>query len=291
MTNRTARNRPRADRAKRKRVARNRAERTRVARDRAERTRVVRDRAERMRVVRDRAEHMRVVRDRAERTRSRYASVRAFVERLNAQPYELFKPRHRPPLSPRQFSLSTRVYRCLTSSILSTPVQSLSRQQHSFDTCSTVVSLTVFLDTCSTVVSLTVFLDTRSIFVSPTLFSQYAPRFAFSIAVRLPLPHQQLSSLCRRLSVVRPLLSFTRCQLSVASSTVVSSLLPHHPLSSLCWHSPVVGQWGGMGSLPSVSHSRRTNGREAEMSLSSWRWILSNQDLSNQDGNEDANNN
>ena len=185
MTNRTARNRPRADRAERKRVARNRAERTRVARDRAERTRVVRDRAERMRVVRDRAEHMRVVRDRAERTRSRYASVRAFVERLNAQPYELFKPRHRPPLSSRQFSLSTRV-------------QPLPHQQHSFDTYSTVASLAVFL-------------DTRSIFVSPTLFSQYTPRFAFSIAVRLPLPHQQLSSLCRRLSVVGPLLSFTRC--------------------------------------------------------------------------------
>ena len=236
MTNRTARNRPRADRAERKRVARNRAERTRVARDRAERTRVVRDRAERtrvvrdraerMRVVRDRAEHMRVVRDRAERTHSRYASVRAFVERLNAQPYELFKPRHRPPLSSRQFSLSTRV-------------QPLSHQQHSFDTYSTVASLAVFLDTrlplprqqhsfdtYFTVVLLAVFLDTRSIFVSPTLFSQYAPRFAFSIAVRLPLPHQQLSSLCRRLSVVRPLLSFTRCQLSVASSPVVSALLP-----------------------------------------------------------------
>ena len=87
MTNRTALNRPKADRAKRKRVARDRAERTRV------------------------------VRDRAERTRSRYASVRAFVERLNAQPYELFKPRHRPPLSSRQFSLSTRVYRCLIGSI------------------------------------------------------------------------------------------------------------------------------------------------------------------------------
>ena len=97
MTNRTARNRPRADRAERKRVARNRVEHTRVARDRAE--------------------HMRVVRDRAERTRSRSASVRAFVERLNAQPYELFKPRHRPPLSSRQFSLSTRVYRCLMGSI------------------------------------------------------------------------------------------------------------------------------------------------------------------------------
>ena len=169
MTNRTARNRPRADRAEHKRVARDRAERKRVARIRAE------------------------------RTRSRYASVRAFVERLNAQPYELFKPRRRPPLSSRQFSLSTRVNRCLTSSILSTPVQSLSRQQHSFDTCSTVVSLTVFL-------------DTRSIFVSPTLFSQYAPRFAFSIAVRLPLPHHPLSSLCWHSAVVSALLSFTRCR-------------------------------------------------------------------------------
>ena len=192
MTNRTARNRPRADRAERKRVARNRVEHTRVARDRAEHMRVVRDRAERMRVVRDRAEHMRVVRDRAERTRSRYAFVRAFVERLNALPYELFKPRHRPSLSPRQFSLSTRVYRCLTNSILSTPilpwsywqyfstrVLPLPRQQHSFDTYSTVVLLAVFL-------------DTRSIFASPTLFSQYTPRIAFSIAVRLPLPHQKL---------------------------------------------------------------------------------------------------
>ena len=216
MTNRTARNRPRADRAERKRVVRNRAERKRVARDWAERTRVVRDRAERTRVVRDRAErtrvvrdwaertrvardwaerkrvarnraeHMRVVRDRAERTRSRYASVRAFVERLNAQPYELFKPRHRPPLSSRQFSLSTRV-------------QPLPRQQHSFDTYFTVVLLAVFL-------------DTRSIFVSPTLFSQYAPRFAFSIAVRLPLPHHPLSSLCWHSAVVSALLSFTRCR-------------------------------------------------------------------------------
>ena len=157
MTNRTARNRPRADWAKHKRV--------------------VRDRAERKRVARNRAEHMRVVRDRAERTRSRYASVRAFVERLNAQPYELFKPRHRPPLSSRQFSRSTRVYRCLTNSILSTSIQPLSHWQHSFDTCSTVVLLAVFL-------------DTRSIFVSPTLFSQCTPRLAFSIAVRLPLPHQ-----------------------------------------------------------------------------------------------------
>ena len=189
MTNRTARNRPRADRAKRKRVAR----------DRAERKRVVRNRSERTRVARDRAEHMRVVRDRAERTRSRSASVRAFVERLNAQPYELFKPRHRPPLSSRQFSRSTRVYRCLTNSILSTPVQSLSRQQHSFDTYSTVVSLAVFL-------------DTRSIFASPTLFSQYTPRFAFSIAVRLPLPHHPLSALCWHSAVVSALLSFTRCR-------------------------------------------------------------------------------
>ena len=176
MTNRTARNRPRADRAERKRVARNRVEHTRVARDRAEH----------MRVVRDRAERMRVVRDRAERTRSRYASVRAFVERLNAQPYELFKPRHRPPLSSRQFSLSTRV-------------QPLPRQQHSFDTYSTVVLLAVFL-------------DTRSIFVSPTLFSQYTPRVAFSIAVRLSLPHHPLSSLCWHSAVVSALLSFTRCR-------------------------------------------------------------------------------
>ena len=186
MTNRTARNRPRADWAKRTRVARNRVEHTRVARDRAEHMRVVRDRAERMRVVRDRGEHMRVVRDRAERTRSRYASVRAFVERLNAQPYELFKPRHRPPLSSRQFSLSTRV-------------QPLPRQQHSFDTYSTVVLLAVFL-------------DTRSIFVSPTLFSQYTPRVAFSIAVRLPLPHHPLSSLCWHSAVVSALLPFTRCR-------------------------------------------------------------------------------
>ena len=212
MTNRTARNRPRADRAERKRVARNRVEHTRVARDRAEHMRVVRDRAERMRVVRDRAEHMRVVRDRAERTRSRYASVRAFVERLNAQPYELFKPRHRPPLSSRQFSLSTRV-------------QPLSHQQHSFDTYSTVASLAVFLDTrlplshqqhsfdtYFTVVLLAVFLDTRSIFVSPTLFSQYTPRVAFSIAVRLSLPHHPLSALCWHSAVVSALLSFTRCR-------------------------------------------------------------------------------
>ena len=222
MTNRTARNRPRADRAERKRVVRNRAERTRVARDwaerkrvarnRAERTRVARDWAERTRVARDRAERMRVVRDRAERTRSRYAFVRAFVERLNALPYELFKPRHRPSLSPRQFSLSTRVYRCLTNSILSTPilpwsywqyfstrVLPLPRQQHSFDTYSTVVLLAVFL-------------DTRSIFASPTLFSQYTPRIAFSIAVRLSLPHHPLSALCWHSAVVSALLSFTRCR-------------------------------------------------------------------------------
>ena len=222
MTNRTARNRPRADRAERKRVARNRAERTRVVRDwaerkrvarnRAERTRVARDWAERTRVARNRAERTRVVRDCAERTRSRYASVRAFVERLNAQPYELFKPRHRPSLSPRQFSLNTRVYRCLTNSILSTPilpwsywqyfstrVLPLSRQQHSFDTYSTVVLLAVFL-------------DTRSIFASPTLFSQYTPRVAFSIAVRLSLPHHQLSALCWHSAVVSALLSFTRCR-------------------------------------------------------------------------------
>ena len=195
MTNRTARNRPRADRAERKRVARNRAERTRVARDRAER--------------------MRVVRDRAERTRSRYASVRAFVERLNAQPYELFKPRHRPPLSSRQFSLSTR--HALPSQLLS--------------------GCLCLINSC-----------------------------------RPSVAGYPLSALCCLI---------TRCQPPVAIQQ----------LSSLCWHSPVVGQWGGKGSLPSVSHSRRTNGREAEMSLSSWRWIWSNQDLSNQDGNEDANNN
>ena len=212
MTNRTARNRPRADWAKRKRVARNRSERTRVVRIRAKRTRVARDRVEHTRVVRDRAERTRVVCIRAERTRSRSASVRAFVERLNAQPYELFKPRHRPPLSSRQFSLSTRVYRCLTNSILSTPilpwsywqyfstrVLPLPRQQHSFDTYSTVVLLAVFL-------------DTRSIFASPTLFSQYTPRVAFSIAVRLSLPHHQLSALCWHSAVVSALLSFTRCR-------------------------------------------------------------------------------
>ena len=226
MTNRTARNRPRADRAERKRVVRNHAERTRVARDWAERTRV----------VRDRAEHMRVVRDRAERTRSRYASVRAFVERLNAQPYELFKPRHRPSLSPRQFSLSTRVYRCLTNSILSTPILPLYYWQY--------FSIRV----------------------------QSLSRQRFSPSTRHALPSQLLSGcLCL----------ITRCQPSVGIQ----------PLSARCCPSPVVGQWGGKGSLPSVSHSRRTNGREAEMSLSSWRWIWSNQDLSNQDGNEDANNN
>ena len=216
MTNRTARNRPRADRAERTLVARNRAERTRVVRDWAERTRVVRDRAE--------------------RTRSRYASVRAFVERLNAQPYELFKPRHRPSLSPRQFSLSTRVYRCLTNSILSTPILPWSYWQY--------FSIRV----------------------------QSLSRQRFSPSTRHALPSQLLSGcLCL----------ITRCQPSVGIQ----------PLSARCCPSPVVGQWGGKGSLPSVSHSRRTNGREAEMSLSSWRWIWSNQDLSNQDGNEDANNN
>lgn len=221
MTNRTARNRPRADRAERKRVARNRAERKRVARDRAERTRVVRDRAERMRVVRDRAE----------RTRSRYASVRAFVERLNAQPYELFKPRHRPPLSSRQFALSTRVYRYLANSILSTPIQPLPHWQY---------------------------FSTRV---------QSLSRQRFSPSTRHALPSQLLSGcLCL----------ITRCHPSVGIQ----------PLSARCCPSPVVGQWGGKGSLPSVSHSRRTNGREAEMSLSRRRWILSNQD-----GNEDANNN
>lgn len=236
MTNRTARNRPRADRAKRKRVARNRSERTRVVRIRAKRTRVARDRAEHTRVVRDRAERTRVVCIRAERTRSRSASVRAFVERLNAQPYELFKPRHRPPLSSRQFSLSTRVYRCLTSSILSTPILPWSYWQY---------------------------FSTRV---------QSLPRQRFSPSTRHALPSQLLSGcLCL----------ITSCQPSVGIQ----------PLSARCCPSPVVGQWGGKGSLPSVSHSRRTNGREAEMSLSSWRWIWSNQDLSNQDGNEDANNN
>ena len=102
------------------------------------------------------------------------------------------------------------------------------------------------------------------------------------------------------LSVHATLCLLNCCQAAFASSTVVVPLSPVircqtsvvlHPLSALCCHSPVVGQWGGKGSLPSVSHSRRTNGREAEMSLSSWRWIWSNQDLSNQDGNEDANNN
>ena len=101
-------------------------------------------------------------------------------------------------------------------------------------------------------------------------------------------------------TVVVPLSPVIRCQTSVvlhslsALCCLINSYQPSvagYPLSSLCWHSAVVGQWGGMGSLPSVSHSRRTNGREAEMSLSSWRWIWSNQDLSNQDGNEDANNN
>lgn len=108
MTNRTALNRPKADRAKRKRVARDRAERTRV------------------------------VRDRAERTRSRYASVRAFAERLNALPYELFKPQHRPPLSPRQFSPSTRVYRCLIGSI----------SRHAFNLCLANAFLPVHATLC-----------------------------------------------------------------------------------------------------------------------------------------------
>ena len=102
--------------------------------------------------------------------------------------------------------------RCLANSILSTPiqplphwqyfstrVQPLSHQQHSFDTYFTVVLLAVFLDTRSTV-------------VSPTLFSQYTPRVAFSIAVRLPLPHHPLSSLCWHSAVVSALLSFTRCR-------------------------------------------------------------------------------
>ena len=198
MTNRTARNRPRADRAERKRVARNRVEHTRVARDRAEHMRVVRDRAERMRVVRDRAEHMRVVRDRAERTRSRSASVRAFVERLNAQPYELFKPRHRPPLSPRQFSLSTRV-------------QPLPRQQHSFDTYSTVVSLAVFLDTRSTVVSPTSFF--RHLFYRCLIGS--ISRYAFNLCLANAF-----------LSVRATLCLLNCCQAAFASSTVVVPLSP-----------------------------------------------------------------
>ena len=211
MTNRTARNRPRAARAERKRVARNRAERTRVFRNRSERTRVIRIRAE--------------------RTRSRYASVRAFVERLNAQPYELFKPRRRPPLSSRQFSRSTRVYRCLTNSILSTPVQPLPHGQY---------------------------FSTRV---------QSLSRQRFSPSARHAWPSQLLSGcLCL----------INSCHPYVAG----------YPLSALCCHSPVIGRWGGKDSLPSVSHSRRTNGREAEMSLSSWRWIWSDQD-----GNEDANNN
>ena len=202
MTNRTARNRPRADRAERKRVARNRAE------------------------------HMRVVRDRAERTRSRSASVRAFVERLNAQPYELFKPRHRPPLSPRQFSLSTRVYRCLTNSILSTPilpwsywqyfstrVLPLPRQQHSFDTYSTVASLAVFLDTRSTVVSPTAFF--RHLFYRCLIGS--ISRYAFNRCLAnafLPVHATRCLLNCCQAAfasspVVSPLLAFSRCQRAV----------------------------------------------------------------------------
>ena len=196
MTNRTARNRPRADRAERKRVARNRVEHTRVARDRAEH----------MRVVRDRAERMRVVRDRAERTRSRYASVRAFVERLNAQPYELFKPRHRPPLSSRQFSLSTRV-------------QPLPRQQHSFDTYSTVASLAVFLDTRSTVVSPTSFF--RHLFYRGLIGS--ISRHAFNLCLAnafLPVHATRCLLNCCQAAfasspVVIPLLAFSRCQRAV----------------------------------------------------------------------------
>ena len=149
MTNRTARNRPRADRAERKRVARNRAERTRVVRDWAERTRVARNRAERTRVVRDRAE----------RTRSRYASVRAFVERLNAQPYELFKPRHRPPLSPRQFSLSTRVYRCLIGSI----------SRHAFNLCLANAFLPVHATLCLLNCCQAAFASSKVVVVSPLL--------------------------------------------------------------------------------------------------------------------------
>ena len=176
MTNRTARNRPRADRAKRKRVARDRAERTRV------------------------------VRDRAERARSRYASVRAFVERLNAQPYELFKPRHRPPLSSRQFSLSTRV-------------QPLSHQQHSFDTYSTVVLLAVFLDTRSTVVSPTAFF--RHLFYRCLIGS--ISRYAFNLCLAnafLPVHATRCLLNCCQAAfasspVVIPLLAFSRCQRAV----------------------------------------------------------------------------
>ena len=131
---------------------------------------------------------------------------------------------------------STRVYRCLTNSILSTPILPLSYWQY--------FSIRV----------------------------QSLSRQRFSPSTRHALPSQLLSGcLCL----------ITRCHPSVGIQ----------PLSARCCPSPVVGQWGGKGSLPSVSHSRRTNGREAEMSLSSWRWIWSNQDLSNQDGNEDANNN
>ena len=153
------------------------------------------------------------------------------------------------------------------------------------------------------------FLSVRaSTVASPTVFSRHLfyrcligsiSRHAFNLCLANAF-----------LSVHATLCLLNCCQAAFASSTVISPLLPHHPLSArcclitrcqtsvvlhplsaLCWHSPVVGQWGGMGSLPSVSHSRRTNGREAEMSLSSWRWIWSDQDLSNQDGNEDANNN
>ena len=216
MTNRTARNRPRADRAERKRVARNRAERMRVVRDRAEHMRVVRDRAERMRVVRDRAEHMRVVRDRAEhmrvvrdraeRTRSRYASVRAFVERLNAQPYELFKPRHRPPLSSRQFSLSTRV-------------QPLPRQQHSFDTCSIFVSPTAFfrhLFNRCLIDSISRHLFNRCLIDS---ISRHAFNLCLANAFLSVHPTLCLLNCCQAVfassPVVSPLLAFSRCQRAV----------------------------------------------------------------------------
>ena len=112
---------------------------------------------------------------------------------------------------------------------------------------------------------------------------QSLSRQRFSPSTRHALPSQLLSGcLC--------LIKSCSCQPSVAGYSL-SAPVAIQPLSALCCPSPVVGQWGGKGSLPSVSHSRRTNGREAEMSLSSWRWIWSDQDLSNQDGNEDANNN
>ena len=207
--NRTARNRPRADRAERTRVVRNRSERTRVARDRAERTRVVRIRAKSKRVIRDRAEHIRVariqakskrvIRDRAERTRFRYASVRAFVERLNAQPYELLKPRHRPPLSSRQFSLSTRVYRCLTNSILSTPVQPLPHWQY---------------------------FSTRV---------QSLSRQRFSLSTRHALPSQLLSGCLCLINSCRPSVAGYPLSDRCCPSPVVSALLPFSRCRAVGW--------------------------------------------------------